>query len=254
MTRLPLWALSMLVLLLGGCATTAKQDAAARAVVAQYLEAERAGRYREAWNLLAPTDRASHPVEAYTQDHDNAGVVWQTVASRTRFELTDVLYADDHQIVTVVATRPDPVKLTEMTKGVSPESLARSTDPKQLMRVHLERTLDTTPVPADEETLFYGVRGTDDGRLYVWLGLDRQFTAIRLAADARKVQASGTSEEATTAWRKVLKVPPDPTGTVAMLAQEALRQIENIEAQASVITPDSLDASGDAPSGEPEGD
>lgn len=240
MTRWTLSTLALLLALVSGCATTAKQDAAARSIVAAYLEAERAGRYDEAWGLLAPTDRATHPVDAYIKDHANAGVVWQTVASRTTFELGDVVYAPDHQVVEVIATRPDPEALTKLTKGVSPESLARSRDPKALMRAHLERTLDTTAIPPDEETLYYGVQGTEDGRMYVWLGLDRQFTAIQLAAEARRAQARGDNDAAIAAWNKVRQVPPDPTGTVLMLADEAVRQIETLQARATVVTPESL--------------
>ncbi len=227
---------ALMLATLPGCASTRQADFTAKQAVATYLDAERAGRYDEAWAMLAPTDRAAHPLEAYTADHNQAGVMWQEIAARTRFELKAVHDLDGHRIVEVLATRPDPEAVEQVMRGVSSEALARSEDPKALLRRHIRETLDRSEVPPDEETLFYAVTEGPDGTLRVWLGLDRQFAAIEHARRARVAMDAGDDAAARVAWEALLGVPEDPGGVVAMLAAEARTQLETMDARAAMVT------------------
>lgn len=220
-----------------------KNGREAQTIVAQYLDAERAGRYDEAWSLLAPTDRAVHPLEAYRADHERAGPLWLEIAKRTRFQLDDARPGpeDSVLIVPVTATRPDPKAVEGMLPGVSGDAIARSADPAALIRSQVARVLDTREIPVSAESLLYAVRLLEDGGMVVWLGLDRQFTAMTYVQRAREAQARGDLDGAEASWRKVLGVPPDPAGVVGMLANEATRWLRTREATAEVVTADPVD-------------
>lgn len=237
--RASLSAVSVIVLALSGCSTHRQEVAGVQQTVARYLDAERDGRYQEAWALLAPTDRAVHPVQAYVQDHERAGIIWQEIARVTLFEIEATRRIEDHWTVDIVATRPDAKAVEQRIKGVSPEAIARSQDPEGLVRAQVRQTLHKRDsIPSIQEPMRLAVTESDDGSYRVWLGLDRQFTAIEYAQRARAAAQRGDAEAERRAWEALLEVPHDPTGVVAMLAQEARDALATRDAAARIVRPE----------------
>lgn len=205
----------LLALSLAACAHQGPVD-----VVGAYLEAEQQGRYPAAWRLLHADDQAARPLDAWTQEHVDAGPVWLACARRASFRVT-AEHVDGPRADLVVATTMPSVADAARRFHPSPGA----TGP-ELMAL-AEDVLIGTDVPSTTKDFRYALR-QEGGTWRVWLGLREQDAAVARAVEAAQARQGGDLEAERAALIALIAVPADGTGAVEALQADARARLTEL--------------------------
>lgn len=209
---------SLLLVLLAACGGSGPKK-----VLADYLAAEQSGRYEDAHALLAASDRAARPVDAYAAEHLGAGPVWLAVARTTRFELGEPTASEPGVRVGVRAVHADLQAVVKEVPAPPADRLAETDDPLSFAVRWYEGELGKRALPEVTEPITYALVEEEPG-WRVWIGLDRQDAAVARLREAEDAERRGDAAAARAAWDALLALPEDPAGVVAALKADARRR------------------------------